>query len=72
MTDDCDGRSPEERRDPHMQETYPYFVAATPAARRRWDLCMAVAAKLLEDDTSAGQVRSMAVVMFHDSDLPTD
>lgn len=33
---------------------------------------MAVAARLMGEDASAGQIRSVADVLFHDRTIPTD
>ena len=56
--------------EPPRQDAYPRFVERD--GRRRWDLCMAVAERLLGEDSSAGQIRSMADVLFHDRSIPTD
>jgi len=39
--------------------------------RRRWDLSVAVAAKLLEEPPHSGQVWSMAWVLY-EGEIPTD
>jgi len=61
------GAAPDE---PPKQDAYPRFVERD--RRRRWDLCMAVAERLLGEDSSAGQIRSVADVLFHDASIPTD
>jgi len=33
---------------------------------------MALAERLLGEDSSAGQIRSVADVLFHDASIPTD
>ena len=54
---------------PPKQKTYPTFVT-TEADRNRWDLAMAVAARLLEEPMGSAHTRSAAVVLFH-GPIPT-
>ena len=63
------GAAPDE---PPKQDAYPRFVGRDADSRRRWDLSMAVAERLLGEDSSAGQIRSTADVLFHDRTIPTD
>jgi len=58
--------------EPPRQDAYPRFVGRDAARRRRWDLSMAVAAQLMGEDSSAGQIRSVADVLFQDASIPTD
>ncbi|MEJ7787356.1 MAG: hypothetical protein WKF96_21340 [Solirubrobacteraceae bacterium] len=52
--------------EPPAQATYPMFADRDAESRRRWDYCVAVAALVLGEDTSAGQRWTAASVMFHD------
>ncbi len=61
-----DERNDHEALAPPAQAAYPMFADHDAVSRKRWDYCLAVAALVLGDDTSAGQRWTAASVMFHD------
>ncbi|MEJ7786388.1 MAG: hypothetical protein WKF96_16415 [Solirubrobacteraceae bacterium] len=60
-------------REPPTQPYYPNFADANDAARRRWDLCVAIAPRVLGEDSSSGELWMFAGMLFRDPErYPTD